>query len=719
VDNLLVFLNFLEKLGSLSFKWILLITAIAIVIIATIEYKKDFLYYAFHRRNKWFFIVLIVPSLLYFSLSLKYAIPCYIKIPIFFLLVSVLFAFVKRLKPIDFKTFFNPFVNKYMKRIEDGYTIELENDLKMKHWFVFTAKSKLEFQILKYIYFKNLNDYKSALVELSKVDKSWLYEKEMIVVNNKKAFLFSQIGNMKASKEILGSADTCHSKDPMVWITYSFISENEGNIDAAFQYADKARGIIDSNSEESESLKGLIYNNYARSALLCGYSDEAHHYYGIAWNHVKKSKNIFLIHDVADNLIARKAIMEYRKEEIETIFSEYRSFIKTNSIMNQLEYLNCRIAYYRQVKDFVQEYNSIKGGFLYLVPELDSNRSAIFTSSVFQMLMNGHYKHDWFDEHVKTDYRDYASLTLIERLQVFTNFMGILRQDEFKSLAKAEPYAKLNQMILDYYYQHAIRDINNALSSSDGYDIVEYYNLMLSKLFILNIIEGKEHIEKSKDIYLDLSRYLKDKGLLIESLRVVLILLDTCCSPTNTLVSFFPYCDNLYLCDYAERLPPPPEPILQPDKIHLSYPRFCTNVPFVTAIVHLDVVQSYLEYAIEIWHQLKNHPYKIESSGIIANILCLIGKKVESKEFFDYYKNSGISDYQMASWFRDYIREVNLDLSCEPDTLKNNIHPNPDKPFTISVNAFEPGTEQSICIKSLRYTRPAPHSGRPDVKSNQ
>ena len=364
MDNLLVLLDFLGKWGSLSIEWILLITALSIVIIATTEYKKDFIYYAFHRRNKWCFIVLIAPSLIYIYLRLKYEIPCYIEIPIFFLLVTALFAFVKRLKPLDYKRFFNPFVNKYMKRIEDGYTIELESVLKKKHWFVFTVKGELEFQILKYIYFKSLNDYKSALVELSKIDKCWLYKKELITVNNKKAFLLSQIGNMKASKEILGSAATCKSKDPMVWITYSFISENEGNIDAAYQYADKARGIIDSNSEESESLKGQIYNNYARAALLCGYDDEAHHYYEIAWNHVKNSKNIYLIHDVASNLVARKAIMKYRKEEVETIFSEYRSFIKTSSIMNLLEYLNCKIAYYRQVKDFVQEYNLIKDGFL-------------------------------------------------------------------------------------------------------------------------------------------------------------------------------------------------------------------------------------------------------------------------------------------------------------------------------------------------------------------
>lgn len=463
---------------------------------------------------------------------------------------------------------------------------------------------------------------------------------------------------MQAASYLLGNPQNNDSENPMVWFAYSFIYENAGDIDKALEYSEKSRSIIDAGYDAPDFIIGEIYNNYARIAIIKGNRHEALHYLNLAWEKVKITKDMRTIHIVASNRIAQMAMTGSSREECEKALSEYYELIPNDSFMNKIEYNNCYILYSRQIRDANLESRLIKNGFKEIVNHLSPEQSIMFTASTFRMLINGYFDYNWLDEYIHTSLEEYMKLPLISRLIVFKEYMAFYLQEEFRSLYNKKPYAELHKQIMLYYRQNAIPEIDEEIRKLNSYNLYKYMFLMSNKLSILKLIEGTEHIEKSKVLYYDLYRHLYDAGLHIDAINILMTLIDECTSAYNVKVRA-PYLPReMYYSELIEDATNIPNPVIAPDGIHVIYPRMVFPGPFEIKPLHDSVIKEYIDIVIDEFNQWKNHPFKIDLSIEIMHLLMCLGRTDEAEDFYHFFLNSGVSEMQMASWAREDLLEM-------------------------------------------------------------
>lgn len=642
------------------------------------EYHSDFWNHITNRRNRWYFCYLLLALAFIIWIIKKQLVE-----PIWLTFIIVLWAFLlikcfHSLKPIDKRKKKSLFLQKYNKYLHDGLASEYIDFFKKKHpWIVraLTDKdAKIEYLILKAGYCFVVLDVEESYRSLCAIDKRDLYPEEQQYINLQKAKALMLMGNMNAAKTLLGPSDKNISLDPEVWFCYAAIAENNGDMDLAFQYAQKAKGLADVNEIglADWELAG-DYNNYARYCLFVGNKAECLQYDQLAWTKVKKSQDARLINVIGSNLVIQMSRQGCSKEECFAKFNEYKnklvSMKSDQSILNSVELNNCEITLYRQFDEDVKAYQLIRDGYQNLISKLDFHQREIYRASTFRMLMNGLYVHDWFDKDVAIDIDHYMQLTLMERLQVFKEYFGILSQREFLALRNQEPYKSLYAMIIKYYRSSAIQEIDKELAEVESWSIYHRHNVIKYKLDILRIIEAKDHIDKSKYIYVDEYHSLYDAGLKIEAVYMLLLLMDESGSEYNVYLRTYWVYGGLLIPrwnGYGNELMDQivdgaPVPTLENDKIHVKYPQFNLGVhDFIPT--HDEVIKENIDTVIHEVDSLKNHPCKVDMSIEIAKLLCWIGRQDEAARFLDFFDESGVSERQFAQWFRNDVNVLRQDI---------------------------------------------------------
>lgn len=640
----------------------LMIGALVIAVsIGLAEHKSKLIEYITNRRNKWWFVYLAVVLAAIIFLRSRSLLAGY-----WLIIISVLWflyglSCVLSLKPKRFMKYTHPVLRRYEKWLYDGSTIEHVDFFRKQHWYFYTAEDKLEFHMLGCAYFAEVKEFDNAYRELDKIKDAWLYEVERENIKLQRAMLLAQMGSMKAAYQILGDPKRNESDDPMAWFAYSFIFENEGDIDKALEYAEKSRDIVEAGYKAPDFVIAEIYNNYSRVAIFKGNRQEALRYLDLAWSKVKDSKDMRTLHIVASNRIAQMSMAGKSQSECEVALREYKTCIPNDSFMNKVEYNNCEINYYRQIKDSKKENDLIKSGFKEVIEHLNPTQKSLYTVSAFRMLMNGHFDHKWFDKYVRA--KDYADLPLMDKLIAYKEYMDIFQQEEFRSVCNKRPYTGLQRRIMKYYREQAIADIDEELSKVEPYNRYQYMNLMMMKLGILKLIEGKNHVDQSKGIYVDLYHQLYDAGLHLNAVHVLTTLIDECSSAYSVLIWRPLWPGAMYYSDYIAGSPPVPDPLLDPDGIHLHYYRLQIPGPFSIHPLHDDVIKEHIDKIMTEFRSWKNHPFKVDLSIEIAHILVCLDRKEEAKEFFMFFKNSGVSEMQMASWARAEIAALEVELA--------------------------------------------------------
>lgn len=642
--------------------FLIIAAALVAVLIGINEYRSRLWKYITNRRNKWWFAyaaVTFATILLFRSRSLLTG---YLLVAVTVLWVWYLIVCIRSIRPKRFMNYKNWILKRYEKWLGDGKAIEHIDFFRKSHWYFFTVEDKLEFHMLSVSYFFDVKEFDRAYQALENIKDEWLYEEEKENIKLQRAMILTQMGSMKAAYHILDDPNKNTSSDPMVWFAYSFIFENAGDIDKALVYAEKSRDIVESGYKAPDFVIAEIYNNYSRVAIFKGNRQEALRYLDIAWNKAKSSKDMRTAHIIASNRIAQMAMAGKSQAECEIALKEYKELIPDDSFMNKVEYNNCEISYYRQIKDPKRENDLIKSGFKETIDCLNPSQRVIYTASTFRMLMNGKFDHGWFDKYVRADSKEYDKLPIIDKLTAYKEYMGFFQQEEFRSLCNKRPYKGLYEKIMKYYREQAITDIDELLAAIEPNYRFRYMHLMTMKLGILKLVEGKNHIDKSKGIYINLYNELYDAGLHLDAVRVLLTLVDECTSPYSILIwrPFWP--GALYYSDILEKAVQPPEPILDPDGIHLQYFRLQITPPFKVQPLHVDVIKEHIDTIIKEFRLWKNHPFKVDLSVEIAHILLCLERKEEAKEFIQFFKDSGVSENQMAAWVRDEVTALESEL---------------------------------------------------------
>lgn len=639
---------------------------VAAFVVGFAEYKSKLWEYITNRRNKWWFVYAAITLAAILFLRVRLWLTGQWLIGASVLWIVYIAAFLVSLRPKHFGEYTYPTFRRYEKWICDGSAVEHVDFFRKHHWYLWTAEDRLEFHMLATSYFADVKEFDKAYQALNEIKDGWLYESEKEIMKLQRAMLLAQMGSMKAAYQILGDPEKNTSGDPMVWFAYSFIYENAGDIDRALQYAEKSRNIVEAGYKAPDSVIAEVYNNYARVAIFKGNRQEALRYLDIAWNKVKSSKDMRTIHIVASNRIVQMAMQGKSQMECESALKEYKSLIPNDSFMNKVEYNNCEITYYRHIKDSKRENTLIKAGFEEVFDHLNNSQKVLYTASTFRMLINGHFEHKWFDKFVQLCSEEYDKLPPMDKLAAYREYMGFFQQEEFRSLCNRQPYQALLERIMKYYREQAIADVDAMLATVVPNDHFKYLNLMTMKLGILKHLEGKSHVKKSKDIYVDLYKELYDAGLHLDAIRILMTLVDECTSPYNVLIWRPSWPGAMYYCDYIAGSPPVPQPSLDPDGIHVHYYRLHIPDPVVIQPLHEDVIREHIDTIIAAFRSWKNHPFKVELSIEIAHILMCLDRREEAGEFLQFFKDSNVSELQMASWARQDIAALELELQGKP-----------------------------------------------------
>ena len=672
-------------------------------IIALYEYKDKLWERIVNPRNKWNFAILIVLTAFLLVIASSRSVPvllllvdvvlwalfliaCFVSLPI---VCSInqkgnvirklrsrrLFHLHKQLDEgvaLEYLDYFKS------SNIYDTPSAKTPFGIRFLHMFV-DSDVKVSYQFLKASFLFYTGDVAGAYKTLSAINRKLLYPEELQILDLDRAIFLTLMGDINAAKQLLRNPDDNASSDPEVWMSYAFIAEAQGDMDEAYQFAAKSKSLAEVGSYPDWQL-AQIFNNYSRFAYIIGNRTETLQYLDRAWEKTKDCHSVDLIHIIGSNRILRKSIEGFPKSDCYAALKEYKDKIRSYSINNSIEIENCEIQLCRQFSDDTAVYNLIKDGYQNLVNKLDVHQRELFKASTFRMLMNGLYVHDWFDSEISLDINTYLTLTLEERLRVFKEYIGILTQTDFISMRNQEPYKSLYGLIVKYYRDFAVKEIDEELASTESFCIYRQNELMKFKLGILRIVEGPEHLEKSKNIYLDQYEMLKNAGLKIEATYALLLLMDECTSsynvkiqttqimpmvgPQGLIIAYVPAWSGYFEDFIQEAINSAPPPTVLDDKIHVHYSQIGFNTPLKIMPVHDDIIKEYIDDVVEDFDSLKNHPSKIDMSIEIAHLCMAIGDHDEVAErMLQYFQKAKVNPRQFAAWFRFDVAVLEKELA--------------------------------------------------------
>lgn len=673
-------------------------------IIALYEYKDKLWKRILNPRNKWYFVLLIVLMALLLILASNHRVPFWLQFVIIVLWLLYLIACFASLPIIcggankrsdTIRKLRSRRLSHLYKHLDEGLALEYLDyfksnniydapsektpfSIRFLHMFV-DGDVKLSYQFLKSFFLFHTGDVAGAYKTLSAIDRKLLYPEEVQSLDLNRAIFLTLMGDINAAKQLLGNPDDNASSDPEVWMSYAFIAEAQGDMDSAYQFASKSKSLAEIGSYPDWQL-AQIFNNYSRFALIIDNRNETIQYLDRAWEKTKDCHSVDLIHVIGSNRVLRKAIEGCSKNDCYAALKEYKDRVGNHSINNSIEIENCEIQLGRQFSDDTAVYNLIKNGYQNLINKLDVHQRELFKASTFRMLMNGLYVHDWFDSEISLDINTYLQLTLEERLRVFKEYIGILTQNNFASLRNQEPYKSLYNLIVRYYRDSVIKEINEEIAKTESYCVYRQNELMKLKLGILRIVEGPEHLEKSEKLYLDQYEMLNNAGLKIEATYTLLFLMDECTTSYNVKIQTtrlvpLPESQGLmlvcvpawsgYYADFIESIiNGAPPPTILDDRIHVNYPQIDFNTPFKITPLHDDIIKEYIDVVIQDFDSLKNHPSKIEMSIEIAHLCMVIGGHDEvAKRMLQYFKKANVNPRQFAAWVRFDVDALDKELT--------------------------------------------------------
>ena len=635
------------------------------IIIGAAEYKIGFFKLIWHHRNKWWFVYLFL-TLSALLILKKYAIlsgAWLIVCTALWIAYGVLC--LLSLKPKVFRNFSDPVLRYYERYLYTGSAIEQAAFFRAKRpWYLWTREDKLEYQMLSVMFFQEIGEFQNAYKAFEQIDPRWVYPGEKKDFDIYKAILLVQMGSIKTATGILGEPKENKSTNPTVWMAYAFIAEHAGDMDAAYSYCEKAKTLMEMDSNNlTDAKQGEIYNNFYRYALIKGNDSEALYSINRAWEMVKRTRDMRILSIVASNRIMRMAIIGKSVAECERALKEYLQLVPENDFANQIEVGNCEICLYRQFGDEKKVFDLIRDDYLKIIQKLSPSQKFVFTQSTFVMLMNGHYDFSWILPYISTDEKEYAALSVMDRLLVFKGYMGIFQQESFRTICKQPPFRELRQIIMAYYEEKALGEIEEMLAQVESYNVFQYMDLTLQKLGILKLLEGKDHIKNSEKKYVDLYQELYEKGLHIDAIRVLTIMIDECSSP-YTILLWSPSWQGHPPMLYSECIEcsVPPDPILLGDGLHLQYPKLILHPGTQIHPLQDQVIRKYIDIVLDEMKKWKNHPAKIDLSAEIAHVLLCIGRKAEAREIFEFFTRSGVSIHQFSSWMKEEMQALSKEL---------------------------------------------------------
>lgn len=674
------------------FSYIIVIFFVLAIVIAIYEYKNKLWSYVINRRNKGYFIVLLMTGILIIVLLRKdlitvfwrwtivglwilYGIECFLSLP------------PKKMVSGESKRIYKSRLHrKYLKLMREGWLDEIagffvEDEIadngsrfiseafrkgnkiykyrRILNKLRFAADSDrwIEYQMLRSKYFCYCGNYEDAYEALCSIQEQDLYEEEQEEIQQRKAVCLAVMGQTTAALRLLGEPDKKASA--LTLMIYSYIFELAGDMEQAFQYAKQANA--DGDIKKSDISKALLQCDYARNVINHGNVQEGLRYLQLAWDGIRGSNDIIAIHEIGNNRLMFMAENGCSREECDKMLEEYLSCKKAETLSNNIRYGNCKVQYYRQIGELDKAYTAIQELYESCKNLLKDEKSYIdagaqmecIRAKIFRQTMDGEYNPEWLCKEIETSLEYYKKFSVQNRCSVFSDYMQVLSQARYKALRMTVPFDKLYKTIGYYYQNEAIEEIDAERCKVKSYNIHSYTGFLQWRLEIFRFLDKYNYVEKNEAAYMDLYKTLNDGGLRMEAVCILMDFVEECSRAENLEVVTEKGEHYLY-SDYLERAP-----ILIPftsqDGKYKKYEEFIPNTSMVIPR-YFDKINQMMDMVVKEVRNWENHSARPYICIRILNRLMCLERYDEAEEFYQFYKKSGISENKLVPWAKEVIR---------------------------------------------------------------
>ncbi len=545
------------------------------------------------------------------------------------------------------------YLQKYEKLLEKGLTTESIGYFEKKHWYISEVTDKIAYARLKARYYADLGQINIAYKAVDEIRIETLYPSEVQNFETFKAMFLWQMGDFSTATKLLENER--HESNPIKYLLAAFIFEYSGNLDDAYKQMKEAMALC-SNTRVSPEYHMQILENYGKIHRLRGNLTEAVCYLQQANKMLEQMDNprADIQKNIKEDLISIEVLVRGADPFVQELLDKYKKQIPANSIKNLISFNNCCIEVYCQIGDKKKVYDLIKSGYYEIIDKLDETERSHYQASIFCMLMNGEYVHDWLDIEIDKSYKNYSNLPVMERIVLYREFAKIFQQQKFSCIRNKKPYRELWDQIKMYYRNAAIDDIDNQIASLSSYEIFKKGKLLQDKLAILKYLQRDKHIEKSKQIYVDLYNMYNDVGLQIEAVNILMILINECGSPYNVMIRPNRFSAWTLYQDWIDSLPDEPDPQLLSGEYQLKYYQSQPEVDsfYPLAVEVMEECLNKIIPTVKRWH---DHPAKYIISLQIAINLMRLGRKDDAKLFYDIFCENKLSiDHYDSGVKEDY-----------------------------------------------------------------
>lgn len=77
-------------------------------------------------------------------------------------------------------------------------------------------------------------------------------------------------------------------------------------------------------------------------------------------------------------------------------------------------------------------------------------------------------------------------------------------------------------------------------------------------------------------------------------------------------------------------------------------------------------MRKYIDVVIKEWKSWKSHPAKVDFCMEIAHNLMCLDRRDEAREFWQYFKDSGVAPERLSAWAREDVAALDREFAGEP-----------------------------------------------------
>lgn len=505
-----------------------------------------------------------------------------------------------------------------------NYTLANQQSAQRPFYLV-SVPAKLEWSFLRVESFVYQQRFKESYEPLVRLASLPLFEEERVEVEVKRASILYWLGDtIRARRRFEYIKDAIPEQADRLFLE-ALLVERNGGLGLAREHMLHALGEA---QQQRDARLARIYNNLGRIEGILKNRTDALHYYKKAATLAGELGEKGTIHTAYQNLVDTLLLGgDYGKAQ--SVLEEYTDLVDRGITYELLRLYNYHLEYARQTEDPVFFLKTLALGRARIASSLSLEERLIFESSELRIRWNNRsWKTGWEEMLFVVDARldDYLALDFPQQYHALKEIFIVLKE-LFKS-NQLGPFAAMFDRLVRY-----MQEIDT---------VIEGYLLELPDYCVFERCEWEKErvwLRRLRDVSTR-DQYIVLVDQMIEHLRNIK---DTHLQHGNPLKATEA---DLNIADEAMS--------------HVVH----SNEEFAT-IRWQPIVEQRTVEAAEAIQEFDDHPQTVEYKLRVARYALFLGDRNRAQQYFEAFKDAGVSIHHYASWLQEYYQDLEQSLGAE------------------------------------------------------